>query len=312
MRHSKWLVVDVSCLAYRAMYTTGNLASGTEATGTLYGFLAEVQRLYSRFDSHQFAFCFDSVRGPWRRQRLYEPYKRNRIPTNDPVVEKAKQEMHLQIRKLKTTVLPQLGFQNLFEEDGYEADDAIACVTESLRLGDTAVIVSADKDLYQLLRTRRVVQFNPCWKVPLAGRVASCYTQFDLATEFEGIVPDQWASLKAIAGCHSDNVKGCVGVAEKSAAKYLTHRLSLHTGKYRAIESFLKSEEYATNLQLCSLPFRNYPSKVATPITENPFESGRWEGVVRELGFDSLVRPSKSVRGGIAKGKPLRSGDRIR
>jgi 5'-3' exonuclease len=283
----KWLLIDVSCLAYRALYSTGSLSTTLgmgelETTGTLYGILAEVKRLYNRFGSHNMLFCFD-WRKPWRRLEIYPAYKRNRLPSSDPIIESARAKMHPQIQKLREEVLPALGFPTYYE-DGYEADDLIAALY--LNVYDPVVLVSSDHDLYQLL-DRKTVQWSPQNK----DHNKSCFTVDDLAAKYGGLQSHQWPEVKAIAGCPTDNIQGCFKVAEILASRFVLGRLPKTTLAYKNILRFRTTEQYITNLRLVELPFDgleavDIPRAVAPK--ENPFESGQWDGVVGELGFDSL------------------------
>lgn len=288
MAGRKWLLIDVSCLGYRAMYSTGSLhgilgtGEGLEATGTLYGVLAEVKRLYTRFGTHRMVFCFD-WRTPWRRLKLYPAYKQNRRLNVTPELEAARRQMRPQIDRLRARVLPSLGYVGaVYHKDGYEADDLIAAAAWELPLNDTKIIVSSDKDLYQLLR-RSTMQWSPNAKNPNQP----CYTEADFVRDYD-LHPACWHEVKAIAGCPSDNVPGCKGVAEKRAAQYVRGDLPKTTVAYQSIKGFLCTEQYETNLRLCKLPFDDLRASQPIPAAEDPFESGTWDEVVGELGFDSL------------------------
>lgn len=287
----RWIIVDVSCLSYRALYSTGGLTSGPESTGTLYGFLAEVERLRQRFQSNLFAFCFDAKTKSKRRE-IYPQYKANRIATTDPIQAEARASMHRQVDLLRSEVLRDLGYKNLFYEDGYEADDSIASCVDQIPTHDAEVIiVSADSDLYQLLGGK-VVQYNPCSK----NVERQVYTEGELAKDYWGIRPNQWARVKAISGCEIDNVEGVEGVREKTASKYIMNKLN--GPKREAIHKFIRSETYPLNLRLCTLPFEG--TLWTAPTYERP-ERKDWNEVCRRLGFPSLADRERPERKGIER-----------
>src|SRR6185436_3339106 len=130
-------------------------------------------------------------------------------------------------------------------QDGYEADDLNASICHA-HPKRRKVIVSADSDLYQLLQDN--------WPRKGSTRVYHPITQITLdAGGFEiryGINPQQWARLKAIAGCSSDEIPGVPGVGEKTAAKFLQGN-----GGPRSVGIAFEAKLINRNLQLTTLPF---------------------------------------------------------
>jgi 5'-3' exonuclease len=76
-----------------------------------------------------------------------------------------------------------------------------------------------------------------------------------------GIYPEDWAYVKAIAGCSSDNVQGVYGVGDPTAAKYLSKKMKVTSKKYQDIERALIDGLLSINLPLVRLPFEGIEIK---------------------------------------------------
>ena len=101
---------------------------------------------------------------------------------------------------------------------GFEADDIIATVVEQAKArGDEVIIVTGDRDAYQLVE-------DPLVKVLYNRRGVSDYALYDEAGIFErtGVTPAQYPEYAALRGDPSDNLPGVPGVGEKTAAKLIT------------------------------------------------------------------------------------------
>lgn len=104
--------------------------------------------------------------------------------------------------------------------NGYEADDVIGTLArEGAAAGLQSVIVSGDKDFYQLI-TERVALLNPGRGGP-AG-VEEIWVDPSNASERLGVPPHQVTDYLALVGDSSDNVPGVKGIGEKTAVALLT------------------------------------------------------------------------------------------
>lgn len=206
----------------------------------VFGFFATMLNLRERFDSDDFVFCFDH--GPLKRNQILPTYKeRTRSPEHEEEHKQAKGIM----LKLRTDILPSLGFKNIVSQQGYEADDLIAAATIfGMDEGDEAVIISADRDLYQLL-SPNVILYNP--------NTETITNEKTLADNWFGLEPKQWAYVKAIAGCNSDKIPGIRGVGEKTAAKYVVGMLDQHIKSFGLIRN-CPLEDFQKRMQLVKLP----------------------------------------------------------
>lgn len=231
------LLIDAPYLCYRAYFTTGRLENGT-----IYGFLSALAKLKEKFNPQRIAFCFDGDGMP-KRKEIYPPYKENRKGGGD----EEKKLVRKQIRKLRDSWLKEMGWNNVFHQRGYEADDVIASIVIMGKgHGNEYIIVSADHDLFQLLDDRRVSMYLP---------------QQDKLVDAEGFRKQwgidgfKWSKVKAIAGCKTDNVPGVGRVGEKTATDYLAGRLSGKRAELIKEKVKDNQELIRFNLRLVRLPY---------------------------------------------------------
>src|SRR5262249_37919246 len=120
------------------------------------------------------------------------------------------------------------------EVPGFEADDVIGTLaTRAAESGLQAVIVSGDKDFYQLIGPG-IALLNPGRGGPAA--VDETWVDQTNAAERLGVAPEQVADFLALVGDSSDNIPGVKGVGEKGAQKLLADFGDLETLLARAGE----------------------------------------------------------------------------
>lgn len=300
-RYRTWLLIDCNYLCHRAKHSMKGLAHEGAATGVIFGFLKEISFLMEHFQTKYVCFCWDFGKG--KRELVYEPYKADRkhrdMSEEDIAFEV---EFFQQVDNLRCKYLYKIGFRNVYYETGYESDDLIASIAFNLPKGDSAVIVTADQDLYQCLRPapKSITMYSPAKKEVMT---------FEKFTEKYGIIPGLWVNVKALAGCSSDNVAGIAGVGNKTAIKYLRGELKQTTKAFKAIKE--QSEEiYERNEPLVRLPYEGTPVYHLKKDRPNP---DGWVEVMKHLGMESLKE--KSPWGRIRKkknGKGTRKGFGIR
>lgn len=271
---STYLLIDVSCLAWRAYHTTGTLTYHGVKTGVAYGVLREVEKLISWYRPAATAFCFDS-KSSIRREK-YPAYKGNRKAPKGQEA-RLRDALDEQIVALRRDILPSIGFRNLFQRKGYEADDLIAFLAERVHFTDKAVIVAADKDLYQCL-TKRVRMYNPVTKKE--------YRLKNFRKDYHGIHPAQWGRVKAIAGCKTDNIVGVRGVGDKTAAKYVAGQ----SVGAKGIAINMNLSVVSRNMELTTLPLPGIPED-KYGIRSDRITRRKWKAACRELGIKSVPFP---------------------
>lgn len=269
-----WLIIDTPFLSWRAFHTTGGLRFESTPTGVYYGVLAAIIKLESEFRTTNFAFTFDY--GKSIRKTIVKEYKANRYQEKDLSKTQLRrlQEVREQIKGLRTKILPQIGFSNIFWQKGFEADDIIASLCQSIKsTSDSAVVVTADQDLFQVL-SNQVEVYNPITK--------RLWTRKNFKRHF-GISPKQWSEVKAISGCSSDNIKGVAHCGQKTAIKYLNGLVPEHHRSYKCINSEFGQNVIARNRELVRLPF---PGTKTFKLRQDVKHD--WHETMHELGIKTL------------------------
>lgn len=287
-----FLLIDGPNIAYRSFYaSTGELKRLTykgTPTGTIYGFIRTLMNLSSRFSPDKIVLAFDS--GESIRKTLYPDYKSTRTQDWNKKTEEEKElirEHRKQVDLLREEILPNIGYKNIISKEGLEADDIIAYFAEcSVRNKEKATIISSDQDFFQCLRKGLVTQWKPVTK--------ELFTEERLSKEYFGIRPSEWALVKAMAGCSSDNVKGITKVGAITAAKYLKGYLGTKSKSYLKI---LNSQELVEkNLEIVQLPFKGDWYNTLPEIVPDEISDASWNSVCRKYGFDSMTTRSIAVR----------------
>lgn len=210
-------VVDISGYIYRAYHALPPLSSSHgEPTHAIRGVASMMMKLFAERKPSNICVAVDA-RGKSIRRELFPEYKANR---NEMPADLGPQIVRV-MEVLRAWNLP------LLEAEGFEADDVIATVVRQAREKKmTCVIVSADKDLLQLVGDG-VVMYDT-----MRERVFGA----DETEEKFGVPPNQVRDLLALMGDASDNVPGVPSVGIKTAAKLLKAHKSLD-GIYEALES---------------------------------------------------------------------------
>ena len=161
----KILVFDISNMLYRTFFVNKMKHSVEESAGLAHhAALITLNKYFRNFKPHKVVMAFD--RTSWRKAYTADelcisgkPYKGNRRQNMTPAEKEmfAKFTRHLDdfedMMTEQTSVI-------CLEADGLEADDLIAGVTQMFE-DDEIIIVSADKDLMQLLRNPNVKLIDP-------------------------------------------------------------------------------------------------------------------------------------------------------
>jgi len=268
------LLLDTPYLCHRAFHAMGDLSFGSEGTAAIFGVLRDIVLLQEEFKPGRCVFAFD--RGRPHRLKLPPTYKstrRKRYAEESEEEQAARKDFRRQIQKLCTQYLPAAGFQNAISARGFEADDLIAAVAAALSPNEEAIIVSSDKDLWQCIRPNIW-----CWN----PQKRQAYTIAMFRAEW-GIEPEQWAEVKAYAGCATDDVPGVEGVGEKTAAKYIRGDLGEKT---KAHAKLARAEiQCAWNMRIVQLPYPNTPT---FELQSDEVTEETWQALADELGMHSL------------------------
>ncbi len=200
----KLMILDGNSIVNRAFYGIRMLTApdGTPTNG-IYGFLTILNRLIEEEKPDHLCAAFD-LKAPTFRHEQYAEYKAQRKPMPE--------DLAVQIPLLKET-LDALGVHRL-ELEGYEADDIIGTVAAHCEAtGDRCVIVTGDKDSFQLISATTTVKHV---KSRMGKTETIDYTPQVFREEY-GFEPKSIIDLKALMGDASDNIPGVKGVGEKTA-----------------------------------------------------------------------------------------------
>ncbi|GLS19856.1 DNA polymerase I [Labrys miyagiensis] len=182
------------------------------------------------------AIIFDKSEDSFRKE-IYPDYKGHRPPPPEELVPQF---------PLMRDAVRAFGLRPV-EQIRYEADDLIAtyCVM-SVRAGADVTIVSADKDLMQLIQPG-VVMFDPASGDQKAkgSRPERLIGEAEVFEKF-GVTPDKVVDVQALAGDSTDNVPGVPGIGVKTAAQLINEYGDLESLLARAGE--IKQEKRRENL----------------------------------------------------------------
>ena len=205
---STLLLLDGNSLTYRAFFAlpTDMATASGQVTNAVFGFTS---MLINLLRDHR----PDAIAVAWDRP---EPtFRHTEVPTYKAQREEAPDILRQQLGLVRQ-VCDALGI-TMLELPGYEADDIIATLaTRGRDNGDDVIIVTGDRDSYQLVE-------DPHVKVLYNRRGVSDYVLYDEAgiKERTGVTPAQYSQYAAMRGDPSDNLPGVPGVGEKTAAKLI-------------------------------------------------------------------------------------------
>lgn len=198
------VLIDAYSQIFRAFFAIRMLNNSRgEPVNAAYVFTKLLMQIDARYPSDYGAMLFDCGKVAFRRE-LAPEYKANRPPMPDAL----KQQMPL-IREISGA----FGW-DMFQCEGYEADDLIGAMTERHR--DLPVfIVSGDKDLSQLVDDRVSML------VPAGGSAGFTVRGRAEVEEKFGVAPELMVDYLALLGDASDNIPGVSGIGPKGAAEIL-------------------------------------------------------------------------------------------
>jgi DNA polymerase-1 len=202
------LLLDGHSLAYRAFFAlpVENFSTTTgQHTNAVFGFTSMLINVLRDEQPTHIAVAFDKSRQTFRLQEYAEyKAKRNKTP----------EEFSSQL-PLINEVLDALRIKHL-AKDGYEADDIIATlVTDALAEGYEVLILTGDRDAFQLVTDTSTVLY------PMRGVSELARMTPDAVEERYGVRPERYPELAAIVGETSDNLPGVPGVGPGFAARWL-------------------------------------------------------------------------------------------
>ncbi|WP_202844502.1 5'-3' exonuclease [Luteimonas saliphila] len=203
-------LVDASLYVFRAWHSMPDEFRDADGrpSNAVHGFARFLLELLERERPRHIAVAFDEALDSCFRNALYPAYKANRPPAPD--------ELKRQFAHCKALAAA-LGL-NVLAHLEYEADDLIGSALHHARgHGHRGVIVSADKDLSQLLDLH-----DEQWDFARGQRWGASGVKAR-----HGVEARQIADYLALCGDAIDNIPGVPGIGAKTAAVLLAHFGSL-------------------------------------------------------------------------------------
>ena len=286
-------LVDTFGLIFRAYY--GRARSSVGSLRTSAGMPTEAVYVFNNMlkamleeQQPDYVVAVWEGHGPTFRDEIFPEYKANR--------EAMPEDLALQLPYIERIL--KAWNVAVLSEDGYEADDTIALLTQQASThGIEVVIVSSDKDLMQLVG-EGVSQWNPTKDM--------LYKPSDVR-EFLGVEPSQVTDLLALKGDSVDNIPGAPGIGDKGAQQLIAAYGDIEGIISHAAE--VKRKTYRESLQNHGDQVR-LSKRLATLDTSGDLqldlESARRKaentnellGCYRELEFSKLANQLESGSGG--------------
>lgn len=213
------LILDGMNLFIRYFAVNETADANGNCVGGAMGFLRALNGIMERWAPSKVYIAWERGGGSARRKRVFPDYKANRAKTNAfGILKEDTGRLHMMDEENKTyqqlllvTLLKYTPVGQLFLTD-IEADDIIAYVASQKFIKEDClkVIVSSDKDYYQLLEDESVIVFDP-----------STRTTFDKNDVFKkyGIQARNFCVARSFVGDTSDNIPGVDGIGLKTLAK---------------------------------------------------------------------------------------------
>ena len=248
------LILDSNSLMNRAFYAIPPLTT-TEGihTNAVYGFTNMLFKMKEEIKPDYIVAAFDR-KAPTFRHKEYEDYKAGR--------KKMPPELGEQFPIIKE--LLNLLAVNIYEIDGFEADDIIGTLAKFAEKNDIEVfIVTGDRDALQLASKNIKVVITKKGVTETA-----VYDEKAFIDEF-GVTPIQYIDVKGLMGDKSDNIPGVPGIGEKTAFKLIE--------TYGSMEEVLSNidnisgKKLKENLETYSEQ-AIFSKKLATIMTEVPID----------------------------------------
>ncbi|MBN1621675.1 MAG: DNA polymerase I [Endomicrobiales bacterium] len=210
----KLYLIDGNSYIHRAYHALPPLTTSKgEMVNAVYGFIRMMLKILNSEKPDYVAVCFDYPAKTFRHKE-YPEYK----ATRKKIDEELKNQMPLARDAARALNL------EVFEKEGYEADDIIATLAKDAEKDKVnVVIVTGDKDAYQLVDNNISI---------LNEQKSIIYTPQKVEEKY-GLKPEKMIDMFSLMGDSSDNVPGVRGIGEKTAVKLLQ--------KFGSLENIFKN-----------------------------------------------------------------------
>lgn len=230
-------LLDAYALIYRAYYAlirAPRINSKGFNTSAIFGFVNTLEEIIGHYHPTHLGVAFDPD-GPTFRHKAFPAYKAQRESTPEDI-KRAVPIIKDIIRAYRIPIL---------EVTGFEADDVIGTLScKAEKAGFKTYMVTPDKDYGQLV-TQNVIQLKPGH-----GNFLELGPK-EVTAKYGIECPEQVIDILGLMGDASDNVPGCPGVGEKTAAALIKNFGSIE-GIYEHIDELKgkQKEKLETNKEM--------------------------------------------------------------
>jgi len=204
------LIIDGLNLFTRHFVANPAVSSTGEQVGGVVGFLYSMIGMVEKYNPKKVIVAWESG-GSSRKRSIYSEYKQKRRPAKlnrfygdelPDTVNNRNSQVSLIIELLNNTPVCQIYVPDC------EADDVIGYICKYKYADNKKLIISSDKDFYQLLDKSTII-FSPTWK--------KLVTSKEVREKFK-ISPQNFCLAKSVCGDPADNIDGVQGVGFKTLA----------------------------------------------------------------------------------------------
>lgn len=279
----KLLIIDTFNFLHRAYHAIPSTFRGPngQPTNAIYGFTSMVINVLAQIRPDYVIAALDG-REPTFRSVDFTAYKAHRKPMEP--------DLESQIPPV-FEIIDAFGIKRILVE-GYEADDVIGTVAKKFSGKVDIVIISNDKDLWQLAGNGIIVM------VPGKKGVIEWMGEKEVDEKL-GFEAEKIADYKGLRGDPSDNIPGVYGIGEVTATNLIK--------EFGSIEAIYKNIEQVKPDSLKEKLLNNYEQalmckKLAQIILDVPFQlkleeckysdlnRGRVKEILQSYNFKSLIR----------------------
>jgi DNA polymerase I len=264
------LAIDGDSLAHRAYHALPKSIrrAGGRPSGAIVGFTNMLIRLWDTEQPRAVVVGWDTLEVPTYRHESFDGYQSGREFDNELLEQLA--------------LLPELtqafGFA-IAKAPGYEADDFLAAAAaKEAAAGGRALVLTGDRDAYQLVSDRVMLLF------PERGTRELRRVGPDEVRERYGVEPAQVPDFIALRGDPSDRLPGARGVGPKTAANLLS--------QYGSLESMLEEGRFSTQSDELRMYRRMATLDASAPLPPLDDQTPKWaeaSAYVRDLGLNALA-----------------------
>ena len=209
-KRPRLFLIDGYALIYRsffAMISRPLTTSRGENTSAAWGVTKFLQKILQEYEPDYLGVVMDA--GTSQREQLYPAYK----ATREKMPDELKASLPRIEQLLRAFRIPILRLPD------HEADDVIGTLAvKAAKAGLEAVIVSGDKDFYQLIRPG-ICLLNPGRGGP--SGIEEEWVDTRNASERLGVPPERVTDYLALIGDSSDNIPGAKGIGPKTAVQLI-------------------------------------------------------------------------------------------